>query len=184
MKSNINETNHVVVDIETLGTRPGCVILQIGAADILQCQPPFSATLQIQPQLEAGLYKDENTLIWWEKQKSDKNKQAWAEEYHPATALKLFGEYLKEIQLCGPPLEGVWGNSSIFDLGILAYTHSAFNLPVPWNYKQEFCLRTLKFLIAPDEYIEGITHTADEDACAEAEWLKNALSKLKTIMAK
>src|ERR1700721_3055421 len=63
--------NHVMADIETLGTRPGSVILSIGAVAFDHRQglgPEFHVKINQQSSERAGLTVDKGTLAWWMRQ--------------------------------------------------------------------------------------------------------------------
>jgi Mesyanzhinovviridae exonuclease len=76
--------NHVMLDLETLGTEAGCVVVAIGAVAFdpmgAYVHPPdmtnlqsdeFYAVIDIQSCLDAGLRINGNTLYWWLQQSPD-----------------------------------------------------------------------------------------------------------------
>ncbi len=61
---------HVMLDIETLGTRAGCKVLSIGAV-IMTPQGPgreFYTTVSRDSQNRYGLVEDRETVEWWARQ--------------------------------------------------------------------------------------------------------------------
>ena len=65
--------SHAMIDIETLGTKPGCIIQSIGA---VLFDPfgkpvemyPFYRNISKQSCLDIGLTEDPNTVKWWSEQ--------------------------------------------------------------------------------------------------------------------
>ena len=64
MSDYFYNTNNVVVDLETLGTKAGCVILSIGAAEFKDhgVVDAFYRTLSIDSQTERGLKIEQRVL--------------------------------------------------------------------------------------------------------------------------
>ena len=66
-------TTHAMIDIETLGTDPDCVVLSVGAVkfDPFTLNEPHSKTLwrpSADEQLNADRSVDQGTIEWWGKQ--------------------------------------------------------------------------------------------------------------------
>ena len=67
---------HVMIDLETLGTKADSVIISIGAVkfdlDSEQMDDNgFYASVSIDSNLERGRKIDEDTLLWWLQQSTD-----------------------------------------------------------------------------------------------------------------
>ena len=77
-------SNCVMLDLETLGTHPDCVILTIGAIKFnpYSTQPPGEGIylkLDIQEQLTLGRSVTESTIEWWGKQDPRVREEAMGE---------------------------------------------------------------------------------------------------------
>lgn len=65
----------VMIDIETLGTAPGSVILSIGAVAFVRDRMPedwreFSSVISVESSKSCGLTTDQSTIDWWKRQDS------------------------------------------------------------------------------------------------------------------
>ena len=163
---------NVMIDLETLGKRPGCAILSIGAVafDPLRgLGPTFSVNLMEVPQREAGLEVDADTVLWWERQSRAAYEAARAAPVNPAEALRQFKEWWWT-EAAGQ--KGcVWGNGASFDAPILEAVFRAFGQTEPWGFMDQRCYRTLKNLfrdIKPDTK-NALAHSALADAVHQAE---------------
>lgn len=84
----------IMVDIETLGTKPGCVILSIGAVQF----NPFSDELgqEFYNNINAddaerkGFFKDARTVDWWSKQSPESRAHLLPNQLPIEEALKNF----------------------------------------------------------------------------------------------
>lgn len=168
----------VMVDLETLGTRPGCTVLSIGAVAFDEdgvYDEGFHVIVSRESCLRAGLHEDLDTLAWWEK-RSDEAKVTLhaASNAEVATgllpALASFSTYLdghgglKEVR--------VWGNGANFDQPILNAAYVAAGVGgQPWKFYNDCCYRTLKGLLDPtgSQFQRvGAHHNAHDDALSQA----------------
>jgi len=173
------------LDLETLGTRPGCVIATIGVVelDLARRSPSvsqFYRRITISSCLKAGLKIDAETLQWWLAQEPAAFREVFSHEtdhrHDLEPALRELSDYL------GPqPI--IYGNGPTFDLGILTAAYEAVGLTVPWQYRHERCLRTEKAAILRQggtwaKVTNPIPHHAGYDAVIEAQEFINALNSL------
>ena len=65
---------HLMLDLETLGTTPGCVVLSIGAVefDLDGIKSEFRAHIDVDSSTALGLKVDARTVMWW----LDQSKEA------------------------------------------------------------------------------------------------------------
>jgi DNA polymerase III epsilon subunit-like protein len=169
----------VMLDLETLGTRPGCAILSIGACVFTPSGigEKFYAVISRASCRLAGLVEDPDTLAWWSGQPAEAAKVLGEASDkaapHPlGPVLFVFRSWLYDKgNVLGSKSSGVWGNGAAFDLSILgaAYDRCGFGGP-PWSPWQERCYRTLKNL-RPDVPMKraGTHHDALADAISQAE---------------
>lgn len=159
---------HVMVDLETLGTVPGCAILSVGAVyfDETGLGKEFYMVAHQGSCTEAGLKVSQDTLDWWAKQGASAKKvleESTAKECVTITeVLHQFGKFLI-------PGAKVWGNGADFDNPILACAYDAVQLKQAWLAWNGRCYRTLKN-IAPGPKLEriGTYHNALDDAKSQA----------------
>lgn len=177
----------VMIDLETLGTRPGSVILSVGAAAFgaSGVMSTFHAVVWTQSCLDAGLTTDEATIVWWKTQSLDAAR-TWLDAADEKTSASI-GKILRDFDdwifgLCGNySVIRPWGNGAAFDLPILAeaYRRCGFGA-APWKHYNERCYRTLKNLrpdvTAPER--AGTHHHALDDAVHQA---KHAVALLAAL---
>lgn len=166
---------NVMVDLETLGQAPGCIVLSIGAVafDANGLGAEFYRVINIDHSKELGLHENEEILAWWNKQSpearkviDEASKAKTSVKVHEA--IKDFNQYLLPFTHGGVK---VWGNGANFDNTILAAMYTAAGLKTPWPFWNDRCYRTLKNLfkgIKPEVAREGTYHNALDDAIAQA----------------
>lgn len=192
----------VMIDIETLGTKPTSLILSIGACwfDPLQ-QNSFEKLLETsihmvieQPEIYDCLLIskapmllhstnaiqkfsiDPLTVEWWlSNQKEGLAALSKSEFFTPLKrALVSLGRYMEGARR-------VWANSPSFDLAILNNAYKVMSEQTPWKFYEERDLRTLldiKGVIKKDIKQEGfIPHRADHDAAFQAMLVQIAMNK-------
>lgn len=164
--------NHIMLDLETLGTRPGCSIISIGA---ISFDPGTSSlgggfyTVVNQKSCErAGLVTDKGTIGWWMRQ-SDEAKKVLTESRNGGmeldAALDAFSEYLGDFQKD----VRIWGCGAGFDNVILAQCYTVTGKRLPWKFINDRCYRTLKAILPAIEMERtGTYHNAFDDAKSQA----------------
>ena len=162
--------DHLMIDLETYGTRPGCQVRSLGAVFFSPGGPQerFYVNFAIAPQAEHGLSADPDTIAWWGRQDPALQAVFEQDQQHPAMALENFRLWIaantnwRTMRL--------WGNGASFDEPILAALCHAFNSAPLWKYKHSRCFRTLRALsgvAAPAEPVRP--HHALDDAVAQAQ---------------
>lgn len=188
MSTNTN-TTHIMLDLETLGTKPGSVILSIGAYIFLTPTSElqdfgYHRALQVDEQVEKyGLTIDPNTAEWWKGQSEEAKLTAFAEEVDIFSTLCELSDSLADMRKYGAIK--LWGNSARFDLSILEAAYQVCNIKTPWTYKEEGCYRTLaavfeEILPRPKEF-EGTPHNALHDAINQGKHAFKILHILDTV---
>lgn len=171
----------VMIDLETLGTTPGCVILSIGAVafDTItgELGPEFYTVVSTASCLERGLTTGESTKAWWAKQADEAKtvlKEAEESDVSLSEAMNKLTLYLEQF---GIKKVCIWGNGADFDNAILSCCYDAVDQSVPWVPWNNRCYRTLKNLIkGPRLKREGTYHNALDDAKTQA---KHAIGLLR-----
>lgn len=166
----------IMLDLETLGQRPGCIILSIGAVafDTTGIADTFYRKISAQSCESHGLHADASTILWWFKQSAEARHEHTSENrIDLPTALDDFSRW------AGTNIAEVWGNGSDFDNAILSAAYHATAQPSPWPFFANRCYRTLKNLF-PEVTLDrqGTHHNALDDASTQAEHLIRILAKL------
>ena len=174
-----------MLDLETLGTSAGGVVLSIGACRFDPYQigvhgPYFHETIRVKTSLKAGLVIDGDTLKWWLEQGEEARKAAFFGQYSLHEALEHFNAWLREF---GDPRElALWGNGATFDNVILRAAYSAAGITPAWHFRGDKCYRTVINLLPKDrapawERI-GVHHNALDDAITQAVYLQKVYKEL------
>ena len=178
---------YIVLDLETLGTKPGCPILSIGAAAFdmeSEKVDTFYCKLHLMYQSMAGV--SASTLRWWMEQGAAARETAFTEDADAQTvhtALRMFSIWISDMKRKSD-FGGisVWGNSSSFDNEILRSAYEHYGLEDPWGFRADRDFRTLRALYkekVPEPEFVGIRHHAKDDAVHEAKWLKLILQRMQ-----
>lgn len=177
----------IMVDLETLGQRPGCAILSIGARAFDpatgELGQAFHAVVSTASCLDLGLVEDPETIDWWGRQSDEARTllaRAADSETDLVTALEAFAAWVRD--LCAVGQVRVWGNGADFDNAILAHLYVRVGQGLPWQFWNNRCYRTLKNLIRlPEAAREGVYHDALDDATHQA---RHALKLLAALEAR
>lgn len=166
-------TNHLMIDLETLGTAPGSVIKQIGwcvfnpdlADPVIK-----SGCLDINTQsaLDEGLVVDGETLSWWFERPDEARLPMTREGISLRAALIKFKEIFW-YQSDSKDIDLVWAKPPHFDIAMLDFAYRKTGIEAPWKHWQIRCLKTLHGQY-PDlmKYEPEIPHEAESDAIAQA----------------
>lgn len=177
--------DHVMLDLETLGTGNRAVILSIGAVKFRPDTPAHpnlfpvydSFHIGVDPRscVAHGLEMDADTVMWWFDSGRDHARQALQdlERVDLVTALEGFAMWF------GAESLPTWGNGAVFDNVIMRSAYKATGQETPWKFWDDRCYRTLKAL-APDVVLErvGTYHNALDDARSQAKHLQTIVAKL------
>lgn len=173
---------HVMTDLETLGTVPGCAILSIGA--VVWCPDKglgdeFYIVVNRQSCEDAFLAVDPKTVEWWTKQGEQARavlaQAADKKQSVPLVdALKQFNNWMAK--LGGPKSILMYGNGADFDNPILACAADAVKVKLGWASYNGRCYRQLKNMHellgdgarAPKLDRSGTYHNALDDAKSQA----------------
>jgi len=159
--------SHVMIDLETLDTRPTAAIIAIGAV-IFHGEGKgreFYAAIDSVSSVRAGLTTNERTVKWWGEQSAEARKVFTdPDRLQIYGALKAFAEFL-------PPDARVWGNGAAFDNAILANAYAELGIDQPWKFWNDRCYRTLAAISPAPRVQRGTHHNALDDAKSQAEHL-------------
>ena len=167
----MSEDINIMVDIETLSTRPDATIISIGAV-CLETDREFYA--EVSP--HQNRHVDIDTIAFWFKQSV---RPPLDSELNLSSALYAFSDF------CKSNSSGdfkIWANGTDFDITILADACRSRILPIPWKYNSVRDYRTLAKLlphILRPEFV-GDKHNALADAKNQAAHLKLLLAEIQS----
>jgi hypothetical protein len=169
--------NDLMIDIETLGHRPGSVIASIGAIEFDAATGEFGQSYYLTVDPEScqrhGLKIDASTVKWWMTQSEEARASTFAEGISINHALL---DLTRFVQDCEPAR--IWAHSPSFDVVQLEAAYEACVSPCPWTYKQPRDTRTLFDLAGVKIEKNGVHHNAADDARAQAEAVIRAYQQL------
>lgn len=168
-------SDRVMIDIETLGTDPGCVIVSTGAVRFgveSGVTDELFVSVDIESCQDYGLEIDGGTLAWWLGQSAEAREQL-----RGGDGLE---DALREFRTFVADADEIWANSPAFDCEILRAGFDAVGLEVPWRYYEERDYRTLRETLPhwPDREQDSVSHNAVDDARYQAECLAEALQEV------
>lgn len=160
---------HVMIDLETWGTKPGSMVRSIGAVvfdpETGDFGDEFYANICDASQEVLGLTKDPSTEAWWAEQSAAAQAALLADQRTLPDVLGAFNRWFTAVGG-----EQVWGHGANFDPVLLESAFNACLLDAPWQFWNVRCCRTV--LAAgnrrPDRRATDTHHNALHDAKAQA----------------
>ena len=173
---------HIVLDLETLSTKPHAAVISIGAVALDstgQCMGEFHVAIDGHTQPGRDISPD--TIAWWEQQSPEAQAASYrATNYVSATqAMCMFSGWVGTV--ADPEKVKMWGNGSSFDCTILSSLYAQcheLGHPQPWRWWNDRDMRTISDDFPEAKNVgpfEGIEHHALHDARHEAKVLAKAL---------
>ncbi len=168
--------NNVMVDLETMGSSPGCAIVSIGAVEFDPASgalgKEFYAVTSLKSSLAIGLTVSADTIMWWLNQSREARAAIALNPTHICDAMVSFGLYLN-------PEAKLWSHGASFDLPVLKAAYDICNFSVPWKFRNERDTRTV-FDVTDSKMISqegGTAHHALADAKNQALSIIQALKR-------
>ncbi len=134
----------VMLDLETLSTRPESVILTIGAvkfdpwSDDVDAEHGLYYRVNVDEQLALGRHVQEETVQWWGRQPAEVFEEAMGE--HDRVSVETMCADLNRF-LVG--VNSIWCQGPAFDIVILENLYRQLVKPTPWQFWQIRDSRTL-----------------------------------------
>jgi len=162
---------NIMVDIETLSTRPDATILSIGAV-CLETDMEFYA--EIDPRQDRHV--DVSTVMWWFEQPI---KPPLDSTLTLGAGLYAFSDFCKS-QATNKKFK-FWSKGPHFDATTLADAYGMRGIECPWEYSSVRDYRTLAKLLPhiPKPPFQGDKHNALADAKNQAAHLKLLLAEFQ-----
>lgn len=177
---------HVMLDLETMGTSPNAPIVAIGAVFFDEysvgtppAHPSFYCQVSLQSSVDAGCTMDPDTVLWWLKQADDARKAVYDTEKALTLeqALQSFSNWMTHNERA----KYVWGNGSDFDNVILRGAYDKIGLAAPWSKFNNRCYRTMKSRAPSVKLVRsGTHHNALDDAISQANHLVNIFAHFRS----
>lgn len=177
---------HIMLDLETWGTRPGDIIVSIGAVkfDGVNILDRFHVGIDPKTAEAVGLKSQASTLEWWLDDERAEARKAWhaLEKVDIAVALDGFGMWYTEGEE-SPGQTPVWGNGSTFDNVLLRAAYGACGMTYPAPFYLDWCYRSVKSQ-RPDIRLErvGVHHSAVDDAESQARHLQKLAGSMGFVL--
>lgn len=174
---------HVMLDLETLGTAPGCKVLSIGAVVFSADGLGAEHYVELIREDQGNLTENPDTLKWWMGQPAEVRDRLFEpspEKISLPASLAGFNTWLGSL---GTPRDiCMWGNGADFDQPILLAGYRQAGIKHAWGTYNNRCYRTLKAL-APELKMGGnrvgAKHNALDDAKSQALHAVQIFDKLK-----
>lgn len=192
----MSDLTHIMIDLETLGTVPGCAILSVGAVVFHPLEgtlgAEFYSVVSKADALENFMSVDPETVKWWHGQSDEARKVLRDAEHPDAPGIAKVCENLNAwmAALAQKPKIRLYGNGADFDNPLLRVMYSCANVkPYAGGYGGR-CYRTLKNLdeLMGHEFAfhklerAGTHHNALDDAKSQAMHLMANLARIRSMM--
>lgn len=192
----------IILDLETLGTKPGCPIIEIGACAVDPAGGAIVANFSRRIECDYKHWEvrmlgetdaectgmDKATAAWWssDAEKRETLRRIMAGGVGLRIALFQFGEWYTSVGVREE--RRIWANGPSFDIAILDRAYADARIPRPWICWQERCVRTALELAGYERGSvpwedTGPRHRALCDARHEARklWRSGALGETSAI---
>ncbi|UUV43184.1 exonuclease [Rhodobacter phage RcCWillis] len=179
--------NHLMIDLETLGTAANAPVIAIGAVffdpntGILGEQ--FDEAIDVADAMRYGVMSGD-TFKWWLGQSDAARQKVIRGRSKSEYAFDAFWHFVAKHGDNVQP----WGNGSSFDIAILDYAFPrVLNKPAPWKFWNVRDCRTVKEMATgivrfDDKMKQGVAHTALDDAMHQAKWVSTCWQGLRQIV--
>lgn len=170
-------TTHLMLDVETLGTRVGAIVT---SAALVRFTDEASTTVNLNTaeQANMGLHQDESTLAWWRQQSPEAQAAAWSNPIPVRPALEHLAAWIQWATQGQDFL--IWCHGATFDCPLLEEVYRRAGVPCPWPFWAVRDTRTLYDLAGIDvkAYAVPPPHVALNDAIGQT---RAAVAALRVI---
>jgi hypothetical protein len=175
--------NHLMIDLETLGTRFDAPIISLGAVffepSTGELGGKFYGGVDIADACKYGKPSG-GTIRWWLEQ-GDAARAAIVKSRHELPF--VLGRFRDFCAKCDRKFLKVWGNGATFDISILDYAFPrVLNEASPWDFWNVRDCRTIRELAGDRITVgkaPGTEHHALDDAMHQARWTSDAWRVLR-----
>lgn len=173
-----------MLDIETLGNKPGAIVLSVGCVafdrETGEDKANFYTGISVIDSRKHGLHIDPETMLWWFEQSPEAQRAALLDgrRYPLKRAVEEFKSWWVQNQTKD---NCVWCQGLDFDVPIWSRAMAAANEGPPWSFWKVRDTRTVYDLAGLDHRDvprTGIEHNALADARHQVRCLRMALERL------
>lgn len=165
---------HVMLDLETLDTKPGAAIVAIGAVSFTQVngiESSFYRVISLESALAHGTISAGTLGFWLQQEDAARAELTRTDATDAVSALQDFAEWMRHKVRAGDSNYAlrVWGNGVGLDNALLRHALEQQNMRVPWDFWEDRCYRTLKATYKSVSVGRvGTLHNALDDAKTQA----------------
>ena len=134
----------IMLDIETLSTRPDAVVLTLGAvkfspwASEVDTDTGLYVRVDVDEQLALDRHVQQDTVEWWGKQAEEVREEALGDANRTSVT-----ELLNQLNKFVVGVDNIWCQGPVFDIVILENLYRQVERPTPWQFWQIRDSRTL-----------------------------------------
>ena len=164
----------IMLDLETMDTRPTAAIVAIGACGFDRhagcCGEQIYLPVALESSLRHGCTIVAGTILWWMEQDDAARRELSRSDRLPLPqALEQLAAWLR--WQSHPDELALWGNGAGFDNVILRHAYTRVGMAPPWHWWNDRCYRTLKTEhpeMPAHGFRFGVAHHAGHDAHSQA----------------
>jgi len=184
---------HLMVDLETMGKKPGAPIVSVGAVFFDPASGKTGAeyyqVINLESSMSFGARPDASTILWWLKQSPEARSAIVVDDtVGLVEALEQFLDFIAENAANGSRSVQLWGNGSSFDCSLLEAAFELADTPFPiphWNYRDVRTVVELGKAVGLnsryDIPFEGDQHNALADARHQVKYVSAIWQRLTAI---
>ena len=169
----------IMLDLETLSTRPNAVILTLGAVKfnpftLEDPGPGLYVRPDVDEQIAQGRDVQDETVNWWMNQAEDVREEALGTDGRISVE-----DMYRQLNRFLVGANSIWAQGPLFDFAILENLYRQYGWPTPWQYWQIRDSRTL-FGVHGDPRVKGKVglHNALEDCVSQATAVQQVYNRL------
>jgi len=184
---------HLMVDLETMGKKPGAPIVSVGAVFFDPASgitgAEYYQVINLESSMSFGARPDASTIIWWLKQSPEARSAIVVDDtVGLVEALEQLLDFIAENAANGSKNVQLWGNGSSFDCSLLEAAFELADTPFPiphWNYRDVRTVVELGKAVGLnaryDIPFEGDQHNALADARHQVKYVSAIWQRLTAI---
>jgi len=172
---NVPSKKRLMIDLETTGLTSLAGVWQIGYTEMIDAAN-FRGLIHLNP-YDQDREVDENTVSWLEENADDWIKMRPMFPYLPLSQSTLRGW---SNFIAKQDFDEVWCKGADFDFAILRSLLNDVDVPLPWHYRKQCCMRGFlntypEFEV---EYDSIQSHNGEYDAIVQSECMNKILKHL------